>query len=151
MNMTLAQGESRDSSVSTVTTLWDSRSGSDSLQGATASRPALRPIQTPIQCLLGALSLGAKLPRHKAHDSPQSSVEFKNAWKYTSTPSIRLYGFVSTGTSLTFYSSRRRQDSPVSALSYDTLERLMESLTAKWRTDETIIWFFLIEFPSSIC
>jgi hypothetical protein len=41
---------------------------------------------TPIQWVLGALSLGVKRPGREADHSPQFSAEVKNAWSYTSTP-----------------------------------------------------------------
>jgi hypothetical protein len=50
----------------------------------TVSRPALGNIQPPIQCVPGALSLRIKRPEREADYSPQSSVEIKNAWSYTS-------------------------------------------------------------------
>jgi len=52
---------------------------------------ATRPI---IQWVRGALSLGVKLPGHEADHSPPSSVDMNNAWRYTSTPTIRLHGVV---------------------------------------------------------
>jgi len=55
----------------------------------TASRPALGPIQPPIQRVKGALSLGVKLTTH-FHLVPRS----KNAWSYTCTSQIRLHGVV---------------------------------------------------------
>jgi hypothetical protein len=58
----------------------------------TASRPALGPIQPPIQWVPGALSLGVKRPVREADHSPPSSAEVKNAWSYTSTSPIRLHG-----------------------------------------------------------
>jgi hypothetical protein len=58
---------------------------------ATASRPALGPTQTPIQCVRGALSPGIKRPVREADYSPPTSAEVKNAWNYTSTP---LYVFM---------------------------------------------------------
>jgi hypothetical protein len=60
----------------------------------TASRTALGPTQPPIQWVLGALSLEVKRPGREADHSPPSSAEAKNAWNYTSTPPIRLYGVV---------------------------------------------------------
>jgi len=54
-----------------------------------ASRPAPGPAQPPIQRALGALSPGGEA----VHSSP-SSAEVKNAWSYTSIPTIRLYGVV---------------------------------------------------------
>jgi hypothetical protein len=56
-----------------------------------------------IKTLPGALSLGVRRPRCEADHLPPSSVEFKNAWSYTSTPPLRLHGVVlseSTGTTL---------------------------------------------------
>jgi hypothetical protein len=60
----------------------------------TASRTALGPTQPPIQCVTGALSLGVKRPGRESDHSPPSSDEVKNAWSYTSTPTIRLHGVV---------------------------------------------------------
>jgi hypothetical protein len=68
---------------------------------ATASRPALGPTTSPIQWVLGALSLGVKQPRREADNSPPSSAKVKNAWSYTSTTPSRLHGVAlsySTGT-----------------------------------------------------
>jgi hypothetical protein len=42
----------------------------------------------------GALSVGVKWPGHEADQSPPSSAEAKNAWSYTSIPTIRLNGVV---------------------------------------------------------
>jgi hypothetical protein len=52
----------------------------------TASRSDLRPTQPPIQWTAGALSAGVKRPRREADHSPSPSAEFKNAWRYKSTP-----------------------------------------------------------------
>jgi hypothetical protein len=60
----------------------------------TVSRMALGPTQPPIQWVPGALSLGIKRPGREADHSPPSSAEVKNAWSYTSTPPLRLYGVV---------------------------------------------------------
>jgi hypothetical protein len=60
-----------------------------------ASRPALGPIQLPIQGVSGALSLGLQPPGRKADNTPPSSAEVKNAWSYTSTPTIRLMAWCS--------------------------------------------------------
>jgi len=68
----------------------------------TASRPALGSIQPPIQLLSGALSLGVKRPRREADNAPPCSA-VKDAWSYTSTPTLRLHGLVlsySTGATL---------------------------------------------------
>jgi hypothetical protein len=61
---------------------------------ATVSRPALEPIQSPIQWVPVALSLGVKRPRREADHSLPSTAEVKNAWSYTSTQPIRLQGVV---------------------------------------------------------
>jgi hypothetical protein len=60
---------------------------------ATVSRTALGPTQ-PIPWVLGALSLGVRRLGREADHSPPPSAEVKNAWNYTSTPSIRLHGAV---------------------------------------------------------
>jgi hypothetical protein len=52
----------------------------------TASRPALGPIQPPIQWVPAVVSPGVKRPWREADHSPPSNVEVKNAWRYTSTP-----------------------------------------------------------------
>jgi hypothetical protein len=74
----------------------------------TASRPALGPIQPPMQRVPGALSLGVKRPWREADHSPPSNAEVKNAWSYTSTPPTQLHCVVlsySTGhrDNFTFY------------------------------------------------
>jgi hypothetical protein len=51
----------------------------------TVSRPVLRTTQSPIQWVPGALSLGVKQPEREADHSPQSDVQVKNVWSYTST------------------------------------------------------------------
>jgi len=53
---------------------------------STASRPALGPTQPPTQWVAGALSPEVKWPGREADNSPPSSAEVKNAWRYTSTP-----------------------------------------------------------------
>jgi hypothetical protein len=60
----------------------------------TVSRQALEPTQPPIQWVPGALSLGVKRPGRESDHSPPLSAEVKNAWSYTSTPSIRFHGVV---------------------------------------------------------
>jgi hypothetical protein len=64
---------------------FDSRRGLGIFLFTTASRPALRPIQPPIQCVPEALSLGIKRPGREADHSFPSTAEVKNAWSYTST------------------------------------------------------------------
>jgi hypothetical protein len=41
------------------------------------------PIQPPVQCVPGFLSLGIKWPQREDDPSPPSSVEVKNEWSYT--------------------------------------------------------------------
>jgi hypothetical protein len=60
----------------------------------TASRTALGPIQSPIQWVTGALSLGVKRPGREADHSPPSSSEVKNVWSYTLAPPVRLHDTV---------------------------------------------------------
>jgi hypothetical protein len=67
----------------------DSRRGLGIFLFTTAFRTALGPTQTPIQWVTGALSVGVKRPRSEANHSPQSRAAVKNAWNYTSTPTIR--------------------------------------------------------------
>jgi hypothetical protein len=62
-----------------------SRQGLGTFLFTTASRPALGPIQPPVQWVPGALSLGVKQPSSETDHSPPSSAEVKNAWSYTST------------------------------------------------------------------
>jgi hypothetical protein len=73
---------------------FDSRWGLGIVLLTTASRTALEPIQSPIQWVPEALSLGVKRPGREADHSPSSSAEVKYAWSYTSTPPIRLHGVV---------------------------------------------------------
>jgi hypothetical protein len=61
---------------------------------STSSRPVLGFTQPPIQWVLGALSPVVKRPGREADHSPPTSAEVKNTWIYTSTPPIRLHGFV---------------------------------------------------------
>jgi hypothetical protein len=63
----------------------------------TVSRPALGPIQPPIQEVPRALSLRVKRPGREAdHSSPYTSAEVKNAWSYTFAPPVCLHGVVSS-------------------------------------------------------
>jgi hypothetical protein len=57
-------------------------------------RLALGPTQPPIQWVPGDLFLAVKWLGHEADHSPPSSAKVKNAWSYTSTPPILLYGMV---------------------------------------------------------
>jgi hypothetical protein len=58
-----------------------------------SSRPDLGPTQPPNQWVPGSLSLGIKRPGREAYHLPPSSAKVE-AWVYTSTPPIRLYGAV---------------------------------------------------------
>jgi hypothetical protein len=73
---------------------FESRHGLGIFLFTPASRQALRPTQPPTQWVPGALSLGVNRSGRVADHSPPSSAEVKNAWSYTFTPSIRLYGVV---------------------------------------------------------
>jgi hypothetical protein len=53
----------------------------------TACRPALGPTQPPVQWVPGVVYRGVKRSGREADHSPPSSVEVKNAWSYTTTPS----------------------------------------------------------------
>jgi len=57
-------------------------------------RPALELIQPPIEWVPGAVCLKINRQLRKTDHSTPSSAEVKNAWMYTSTPSIRLHGVV---------------------------------------------------------
>jgi hypothetical protein len=61
---------------------------------ATASKPPLGPTQPLIQSVPETLIPGVKRLRREVEHLPPSSAEVKNAWTYTSTPSIRLHGVV---------------------------------------------------------
>lgn len=52
------------------------------------SRPTPKPTHPPIQSVLGAVSLGIMWLGHEVGRPPQTSVEAKNKWGYTSTPFI---------------------------------------------------------------
>jgi hypothetical protein len=58
---------------------------------ATASRPALGPVQSAIQWVQEAHTPGIKLSGHEADHSPPSSAEVKNAWSCTSTLPLHLH------------------------------------------------------------
>jgi hypothetical protein len=60
----------------------------------TASRPALGPIQPPIQWVAGALSLGVKRPGREADHSPPSRAEVKECVELYLHSPIRLHGVV---------------------------------------------------------
>jgi hypothetical protein len=82
------------SSVSTATRLRAGRSRFDPRQGQGRDfflffpgyKPAVRPMQPPIQRISGALSSGEKQRWRKADDSPPSNAEVKKTWSYNSTP-----------------------------------------------------------------
>jgi hypothetical protein len=71
-----------------------SRGNGGGICSVTASRPALRPTQPPIQQRPGALSRGIKELEHEAEHSLPSNAEVKNEWSYTSIPPIRLHDVV---------------------------------------------------------
>jgi hypothetical protein len=73
---------------------FDSRRGLGIFLFTTASRTVLGLTQPLIQWVPGALSLGVKRPGCETDHSPPSSAEVKNAWSYTCTRPIRLYGMV---------------------------------------------------------
>jgi hypothetical protein len=56
----------------------------------TTSRQAPSSTQPPIQLVPGAISLQVKRPGREADHSPPPSAEVKNAWSYTSIPTVRL-------------------------------------------------------------
>jgi len=70
------------------TGLWN-----DSILFVTASRPAMGPIQPPIEPVPGAISTEIKRPRLEADLPPPSSAEVKNMWSYTCTHAC-LYGLM---------------------------------------------------------
>jgi len=60
----------------------------------TVSRLNQEPIQPPIECVPGALSLGVKQQGREADHSLPSRPKFQNALISTSVPPIRLRGVV---------------------------------------------------------
>jgi hypothetical protein len=78
---------SRSSSVGMATGYelgFDSQRGLGIFLFSTASRPTLGSTQSPIQWVPGAFSQRVKRSGREADRSPPSSVEIKNAWRYTS-------------------------------------------------------------------
>jgi hypothetical protein len=77
------------SQYSDWTTGWTTRvrflAGAGILLLVTASKPALGLTHPPIQFVPRALTRGIKRPEREGHNSIPSSVEVKNAWRYTST------------------------------------------------------------------
>jgi hypothetical protein len=90
-NLWMNWARSLCSSVSMETRLRAVRQGFNSRQGqglflfVTASRPALRLTQPPIQWVPGTLTPEVKQLWREADHLPPSSAEVKNAWSYTST------------------------------------------------------------------
>jgi hypothetical protein len=58
------------------------------------AQAALRPIQSTIQRIQGALTLGGKGTERESDHPPPSSAEVKNAMSHTHTQPIRLHGVV---------------------------------------------------------
>jgi hypothetical protein len=56
------------------------------------SRPALRPMQPPIEWVLGFFLVGVKQLRHDVDHLPPSNAEVQNEWNSTSTSHVRLRG-----------------------------------------------------------
>jgi hypothetical protein len=69
---------------------------------STASRAALGPTQSPIQWLMGALSLGIKRLGREVDHSPPSSAEIKNEWSYTYTSPYVLWCLIKLRDNFTF-------------------------------------------------
>jgi hypothetical protein len=61
---------------------------------ATASRPALRPTQPPIQWVSRTLTPGVKRPEHEVDHWSPSSAKGKNDWSYTSALPISSHGVI---------------------------------------------------------
>jgi hypothetical protein len=86
--------DSSETGIVDSDTVLDSRRGLGIFLFTTVSRTALGPTQSSIRWVPGPLSLGVKRSGREADHSPPSSAEVKNAWSYTSTPSLRLHGVV---------------------------------------------------------
>jgi hypothetical protein len=63
-------------------------------QGIYLLTTASRPVLGPTQWIPGDFFLKVNLPGREADNSPPSSAEVKNAWRYISTPPVRLHGVV---------------------------------------------------------
>jgi hypothetical protein len=109
--LTIQKYESRGSSVGIgLATSWTigvrgfaSRQWLGIFLFSTASRRALGPTQPPIQWV-PRLSPGVKRQGREADNSPPPSAKVKNAWRYASTPPIRLHSWylLSTRTTLPY-------------------------------------------------
>jgi hypothetical protein len=75
----------------------------------------------PIQWVPERLSLGVKRPRREADHSPPSNAEVKNAWRYTTTPAIRLHD---PGTTLPLALSSKYKSFRFSNISIDRVPQL---------------------------
>jgi hypothetical protein len=74
---------------------FDSRRGLGIFLLSTVFKPALRPTQSAIQWVEGALSSEVKRLQREAVHPPPSRAGVKNAWRYNFTPSlVRLHGVV---------------------------------------------------------
>jgi hypothetical protein len=85
--------------VSMETGLWAGWLGSiPSRVGQGQDFSLCHPIQTDCRAhpapLRGSRGWGVKQPEHEADHSPPCSAEVQNAWSYTTTPPIHLYGVV---------------------------------------------------------
>jgi hypothetical protein len=94
---------------------FESRQGLGIFLFTTASRPVLGPTQPRIQWIPRALSLGVKRLGGEANNWPPSSVEFNNAWSYTSTPQYAFLAWWSVkAQGQLLYDLYRCRDIPVS-------------------------------------
>jgi hypothetical protein len=73
--------------------VFHSRQGQEILPFSIESRPALRPVQSPLQRVRGAPSLRVRGPGHEADHSLPSSDDVNNGAAILSLP-IRLHGVV---------------------------------------------------------
>jgi len=97
--------------------------------------------QSRIHWVQGALSLGVKRPGREAGHSPLYSAEVKNAWRYTSTPTIRLHGVVlrwRTGDNFYVLPSQWLQNTDNTRINNQILSKLVG--VPKERLQEVVCW-----------